>query len=122
MTRLIEAKGLCAGYGSVPAIVDVDLHLDAGEMVGLLGANGAGKTTTLMALAGVVKATSGAVSLFGRTDGRAVFLGPLSAPRPPTLPLGYRSPREILRSVVAADGASAQVHRKQQRTARGRKS
>jgi len=73
MSTVIEAEGMCAGYGSVPAVVDIDLHLDAGEMVGLLGANGAGKTTTLMALAGVVHLSAGRVSMFGRTDRRPLF-------------------------------------------------
>jgi branched-chain amino acid transport system ATP-binding protein len=73
MTRVLQAEGLCAGYGSVPAIVDVDLHLDEGERVALLGANGAGKTTTLMALAGVVHPSSGTVSMFGRADRRPLF-------------------------------------------------
>jgi ABC-type molybdenum transport system ATPase subunit/photorepair protein PhrA len=48
---LIEADGLCARYGSVPVLLDIDLHVNEGEMVALLGANGAGKTTTLMTLA-----------------------------------------------------------------------
>jgi ABC-type branched-subunit amino acid transport system ATPase component len=41
--RVLEATGLCAGYGNVPAIVDLDLHVGRGEIVALLGANGAGK-------------------------------------------------------------------------------
>jgi ABC-type branched-subunit amino acid transport system ATPase component len=72
-TAAIEAVGLSAGYGGVPAIRDVDLRVEAGEMVALLGANGAGKTTTLMVLAGAVKALSGQVSLFGRVDNRSYY-------------------------------------------------
>jgi len=71
--RVLEADGLCAGYGSVAAIVDVNLHLEQGEMVGLLGANGAGKTTTLLALVGAIRPTGGKVSLFGYLDQRPVF-------------------------------------------------
>jgi branched-chain amino acid transport system ATP-binding protein len=70
---LIQADGLCAGYGSVPAIVDVELRVDQGEMVALLGANGAGKTTTLLTLAGAIRPTSGAVNLFGNSDRRPTF-------------------------------------------------
>ena len=49
---LIEAQGLSAGYGKMAVVRDIDLHVDAGEVVALLGANGAGKTTTLLTLAG----------------------------------------------------------------------
>jgi branched-chain amino acid transport system ATP-binding protein len=65
--KVIETNKLCAGYGSVPAVVDVDLRVDEGEMVALLGANGAGKTTTLLAIAGALPASRGTVRLFGRT-------------------------------------------------------
>jgi branched-chain amino acid transport system ATP-binding protein len=61
----IAAARLCAGYGSVPVIHDVDLEVRAGEVVALLGANGAGKTTTLLALAGELPALSGSVSMDG---------------------------------------------------------
>jgi branched-chain amino acid transport system ATP-binding protein len=71
--RLIEASGLCAGYGNVAAIVDLDLHVEQGEMIALLGANGAGKTTTLLALSGAIRATGGEVSLFGAADRRPLF-------------------------------------------------
>jgi branched-chain amino acid transport system ATP-binding protein len=71
--RVIEASGLCAGYGSVAAIVDLDLHLERGEVIALLGANGAGKTTTLLALAGAIRPTAGKVSMFGAADRRPVF-------------------------------------------------
>jgi branched-chain amino acid transport system ATP-binding protein len=47
---LLEVSGLCAGYGQVQVLRDVDFTVDDGEMVVLLGANGAGKTTTLRAL------------------------------------------------------------------------
>jgi ABC-type branched-subunit amino acid transport system ATPase component len=52
MSALIEARGLCVGYGDATVVRDLDLKVEAGEVVALLGANGAGKTTTLMALAG----------------------------------------------------------------------
>lgn len=62
---LIEARGLSAGYGKMAVVRDVDLRVDAGQVVALLGPNGAGKTTTLLALAGELPALSGEVRLFG---------------------------------------------------------
>ena len=60
-THLLEARGLCCGYGASVVVRDLDLHVDAGEVVALLGANGAGKTTTLLTLAGSLPAISGEV-------------------------------------------------------------
>jgi branched-chain amino acid transport system ATP-binding protein len=62
---ILEARGLCAGYGSVPVVHDLDLEVRPGEMVALLGVNGAGKTTTVRALSGQIKPTSGEVRLHG---------------------------------------------------------
>jgi branched-chain amino acid transport system ATP-binding protein len=62
---LIHAQGLDAGYGCVAAINDLDLRVDPGEIVALIGANGAGKTTTLMTLAGAITPSRGQVFLFG---------------------------------------------------------
>jgi branched-chain amino acid transport system ATP-binding protein len=64
--RSIECTGLSAGYGSMAVVRDLDLHVDAGEVVALLGANGAGKTTTLLTLAGELAALAGEVRLRGR--------------------------------------------------------
>jgi len=52
-------------YGSVRALNDVSFDIEAGEFFGLLGPNGAGKTTLISILAGLVKATGGAVSVLG---------------------------------------------------------
>ena len=63
---LIEAKGLSAGYGKMPVVREVDLHVDAGEVVALIGANGVGKTTTLLTLAGELTPMQGEVSFLGK--------------------------------------------------------
>ena len=65
--RLLQAEGLSAGYGELPAIRDLDLTVHAGEVVALLGQNGAGKSTTLLALAGELPPLAGGVSYLGRT-------------------------------------------------------
>ncbi len=63
--RLLEVEGLEVSYGAVRALRGVDLHVDIGEIVGLVGANGAGKSTLLRAISGLVKARGGSVKLAG---------------------------------------------------------
>lgn len=65
MATAIEMRSVSAGYAGVPVLRDVDLHVDPGEIVALLGGNGAGKTTTLLTLAGVLRSESGEVLAFG---------------------------------------------------------
>ena len=63
---LLELRGVRAAYGHITALHGVDVAVDEGSIVALLGANGAGKTTTLRAISGMVK-TQGHV-LLGGTD------------------------------------------------------
>src|ERR1700755_1297332 len=62
---VLEARGVSAGYGPQPVIHDLDLIVEPGEVVTLLGANGAGKTTTLLALAGELPLLRGEVAIDG---------------------------------------------------------
>lgn len=62
---LLEARGVSAGYGKMAVVRDLDLHVDAGEVVALVGANGAGKTTTLLTLAGELPPIEGEVHFLG---------------------------------------------------------
>jgi branched-chain amino acid transport system ATP-binding protein len=64
---VLEAVGLCVGYGANPVVRELNLRVHAGEVVALLGANGAGKTTTLLGLAGELRPTKGAVRMYGST-------------------------------------------------------
>jgi len=65
--KLLEIKGLHVNYGAVEAIKGIDLHINRGEVVTILGANGAGKTTTLQTISGLLKASSGSI-LFDNND------------------------------------------------------
>lgn len=64
---VLAAEGLTLGYHGQAVVRDLDLHLEAGEVVALLGANGAGKTTTLLGLSGLVAAMQGDVLLGGES-------------------------------------------------------
>jgi ABC-type branched-subunit amino acid transport system ATPase component/ABC-type branched-subunit amino acid transport system permease subunit len=62
---LLEARGLVKHFGGVRAVDGVDLHLERGEILGLMGPNGAGKTTLFEILGGFTTPTAGAVTFAG---------------------------------------------------------
>jgi branched-chain amino acid transport system ATP-binding protein len=63
--RVLDVAGLEAGYGQIKVLRGIDLHVDKGEAVVVLGANGAGKTTTLRAICQMI-ATKGSVKVRGK--------------------------------------------------------
>lgn len=65
MTRLLEISGLRAGYRGVTVVRDLDLTVDTGEVVALLGANGAGKSTTLLTVSGLAEQQGGTLAFAG---------------------------------------------------------
>ena len=82
---LLEVEGLRASYGMVDVLLGIDLHVEAGEAVVVLGANGAGKTTTLRALSGMVEATGtmrfDGTSVLGQRSDRLVAAGIAHVPQ-----------------------------------------
>jgi len=64
--RLIELRDITKSFGSVYALGGVNLTVDRGEVVGLIGDNGAGKSTLIKILAGVEKPTSGEILIRGK--------------------------------------------------------
>ncbi len=70
---LLAVSGLVVRYGAVVAVRGVDLHVDEGEIVGIVGPNGAGKTSLLSAIAGIVAAASGRIAFAGQLLGGLVL-------------------------------------------------
>jgi branched-chain amino acid transport system ATP-binding protein len=79
---LLTLSGLNVYYGANHAVRDLDLYVDQGEIVGLIGANGAGKSTTMMSVMGAVKPRSGSIVFDGHE-------------------IAGRSPEEILKLGIA---------------------
>src|ERR1700694_4995799 len=62
---LLKVRGLTAGYDAGPVLFGIDLDIAPSELIALVGANGAGKSTLLGVLSGLVRATSGTITLAG---------------------------------------------------------
>jgi ABC-type branched-subunit amino acid transport system ATPase component/predicted MFS family arabinose efflux permease len=65
-TKLLVARGLDVHYGDVQVLFDVDLEIQEGEILALLGTNGAGKSTVLRALSGTAPVSGGGIVFDGR--------------------------------------------------------
>lgn len=62
---MLEVKGLCSRYGRIEVLHGIDLNVEQGEIVTVVGANGAGKTTLLKCLSGVQPVSGGTVQFRG---------------------------------------------------------
>jgi branched-chain amino acid transport system ATP-binding protein len=85
MSPMLELNGLDASYGPVQVLRGLELQVDEGEVVVLLGANGAGKTTTIRAICQMVdtkgSATFGGVELVGKRPEKMAGLGIAHVPQ-----------------------------------------
>src|SRR5580693_7037033 len=63
---LLRLSGIRTGYGALPVLSGIDLDVQPGEIVALLGSNGAGKTTTINVISGLVPLWAGSVEYNGR--------------------------------------------------------
>ncbi len=70
MTPILTTQSLTKDYDSGPALAQVNLSLEEGDIYGLIGQNGAGKTTLLKLITRLIHPTSGTVSLFGSSSDR----------------------------------------------------
>jgi ABC-2 type transport system ATP-binding protein len=104
--RALEVVGLRKSYEGRPAVQDLSLYVDPGEIVGLVGPNGAGKSTTLKAVAGLVAKDGGTIRVAGRDvdlepEGYKAYLGYI--PETASLP-DYLTPDEFLGYVARLRG------------------
>lgn len=72
---LLELHGVVSGYGQILALKGIDVSVEPGSIVALIGNNGAGKTTTLRTISGLIRPRSGSIAFAGaRIDGLAPHL------------------------------------------------
>lgn len=69
MSALLECKSLTKRYGSFPALQNIDLTLERGKIIGLLGPNGSGKTTLIKLINGLLTPTEGEIFINGLRPG-----------------------------------------------------
>ena len=106
-TTIVETHSLTKRYGSgVLAVDSVDMSVRRGEVYGFLGPNGAGKTTTLRMLVGLIRPTSGTVTVVGHAPGDPAGLAKIGSliEGPGFYP--YLSGRENLRVIADLVGVS----------------
>jgi len=87
MANILEIKNLVVSYGGIEAVKGIDLTVEEGKIVTLVGSNGAGKSTTLKSIAGLVKPKSGDIlfngqSLLGKSTDQIVSTGVTLVPEP----------------------------------------
>ncbi len=66
MTRVLDVKGLEGGYGSVQILYGIDMHVDEGEFVTIIGPNGCGKSTFIKTIFGIASYYNGDVEYRGQ--------------------------------------------------------
>ena len=67
---ILECRGLSKRFGKVQALEDVNLKLEAGHVIGLLGPNGSGKTTLIKLANGLLTPTEGEILIDGMAPGK----------------------------------------------------
>lgn len=69
MSNIIEIKGLTKQYMRIKALDNIDLNIENGKVVGILGPNGSGKTTLIKIVSGILRQTKGEILIDGKVPG-----------------------------------------------------
>jgi len=69
MNKIVEIKGLTKSYKRLKALNNIDLEIEKGSVLGILGPNGSGKTTLIKIIAGILNHDNGSVNIDGKTPG-----------------------------------------------------
>jgi len=67
---MLTVNGMCAGYGGLSVLNNININIGQGQIVSIVGANGAGKTTLLKTLSGLIRAREGTILFSGRSVAR----------------------------------------------------
>jgi urea ABC transporter ATP-binding protein UrtE len=102
---VLKLEGVTAGYGQTTVLEGLDLEVEEGEMVAVLGRNGVGKTTMLRAIMGQIPLSGGRIAFAGHEVGR------LPVHRRARLGLGYvPQGREIFPALSVRDNLAVAAH------------
>jgi len=69
--EILKAQGICKNFGALAALADVSLHLEEGEILGIIGPNGSGKTTLFNVLTGILRPNKGEILFQGKGISRS---------------------------------------------------
>ncbi len=91
MASLVEISDLTFTYGQQPVLQNIDLSIDAGTTLGLIGPNGGGKTTLIRLLLGLIQPTLGSIHVAGVSPRQAIRRGNLIGylPQNPRVPTQF---------------------------------
>src|SRR5215207_3684345 len=96
MTALVDIERLDFGYARQPVLSGINLQVEPGTTLGLIGPNGGGKTTLIRLLMGAIRPTAGSVHVAGLPPEKAIARGdvigylPQNPPKSSRLPLSVR--------------------------------
>lgn len=116
MSSLVQIHGLEFGYGRQPVLSGIDLHVETGTTLGLIGPNGGGKTTLIRLLLGALEPTAGSIRVAGYAPRKAVARGDLIGYLPQNPPTSSRLPlsvRQVVRMGLAGKTGLLKPYRRE---------